>query len=98
MNFTVLFAATFLLPSGSVSELEPGFHGKEIQFSRRISLPKGKYFQYLHKGMVFVPSKYEGEAIFQDSEGEPIDRKQTYIIHLWYPGNSIKKTRVRLDR
>ena len=69
------------------------FHGKEIGFTRRVPII-GKY---THKGIIFVPSEYTGEQIKEDSMGNPIKESLTYILHLWYPGNSKSKARIRID-
>ena len=71
-------------------------HGKEIHF-HRVEHLFGKSIEYIHKGIVFFPSESNSFSLSGDSVGRPIMDSVAYVLHLWYPGRTKFRSRIRID-
>lgn len=71
-------------------------HGKIVEFHRRKKV-LGERIPLDHKGVLFVPSAYDGDlSLLRDSDGQEI-RGIPYVLHFTTMGDAITNARIRLD-
>ncbi len=71
-------------------------HGKIIGFHRNANISR-ILFPYIHKGIVFIPSAYNGDLVIdRDSRGVPMTN-EPYVLHVWNPGPGKYLARVSID-
>ena len=71
-------------------------HGKIVNFHR--TFPEGgKGIRYIHKGLLYFPTRCNSTCPLLDSENRPIEPTKPYIVHFWYPKEVKYLSRVRID-
>ena len=75
--------------------LGPDLNGMTVHFHRK---PRflGITVKYIHKGILFFPGMCSC-PFSVDSGGRQIRVSHPYVIHLWGPGWSKRKSRIRID-
>jgi hypothetical protein len=71
-------------------------HGKIVNFYR--TFPEGgRGIRYIHKGLLYFPSRCNTSCVQWDSQDRPMDVNKPYVVHFWYPKEVKYLSRIRID-
>ena len=96
VSFLYFFIALPAIKGNQDGPISLTDNAKIIHFNRRIE-KFGKIIEYDHKGIIYIPSVSHQNGPLFDSGGRLIDRDRVYVIHLWIPDESKRKSSIRID-